>query len=247
MKTLSNIQYFIVIICLLLTACNNDEDVSEPSCRLLSTSFTTYTYNTNNQLIRITFSDGDINSLKYNDSGQLISKVFNSNGFQEYIWEDNRLVSSTLRNSLDEITTYSYVYNTNNQLIQRNIEWDSGVKATNTYTYDNNGNLIKNEYHTLGVERRIVEYSNFDDKRNISSSTIFRNAFPNEPISVNNPLKSVLTLTDDSGNFRYSMTTIVSDATYNEQGYLISFTTTEKYEGQEDIVKVRGPYTYNCN
>lgn len=141
-----------------------------------------------------------INTVNYlvNSEGQ-IWKSTSSYFSQEFQFSNGLIVSSILTNIPSGIiTTREYIYNTNNELIKAEYFDENGVSGSVvTYTYDSNGNILtRNLSMTSGNNQSYV--FEYDDNHNPMSTLYENQAF--EKISEVTPNNKIKRTYNNNGN-----------------------------------------------
>ncbi|WDV47883.1 peptidoglycan-binding protein [Clostridiaceae bacterium M8S5] len=112
---------------------------------------TSYEYDKLNRIKKATKPSGNITNYEYDSAGNRTKKIISANS---------------------QITTISYTYNEQNRLVSKSTNLpDSSVQEV-TYTYDNNGNMIK---ETIADDSKVHEY----DKLNRNIKTEYKGKISN--------------------------------------------------------------------
>jgi len=162
-------------------------------------STTTYTYNTNNQLVsqRLIFENpkqhfmigGDASKLpnwdeyginyityNYNQNGKILSKNYYADETLSkkitYSYEDNKVIEYFWQGGVI-YSTRTYIYNSHQKLISKEIKFNGKVYHIYTYEYDEKLNIIEQKEHSfsykdsgelLSESESINTYENFYDE-----------------------------------------------------------------------------------
>lgn len=222
-----------------LTACKDDSAIEDAVNGtidyLISETYVngslvgTFSYDNKNQLVEgKLYDEAGIHtgtaSYTYNSKGQMTSSVVHTEGQETVTTElgyDNsgRVNTTRILNGSKVISLFQYEYS-GDKIIMNGLS-DDEIIHQNIYTLKNN-NIVKEEflYPDLPQANWTKEYSDFDDKTNISGGVAYLN-------SANNPryekLTSAAGVADYEREWRY---------TYNDAGYVTSATSYDKASGE---------------
>ena len=189
--------------------------------------YTLFTYNTNNQLVKMeNYDDGllddDYATFEYTDN--LLTTINNYDG-----------------STLESVTTLKYV--TDKRVIEYSSDEEGDAYKT-TYTYDSKGNVTKEEYFNSNALTSSITYENYDDKHTPYSVL---KGVPNVitgNLSQNNAGKMTYSYdSDGDGVIQPGESSDVTTYTYeyNSDGYPTKITETD-VDGDTDVTAL----TYQC-
>lgn len=182
-----------------------------------------------------------LQSLFYNDAGQLTNLTTDTGWKIEYTWENGRIVAA------DEIVmgqwsqVHRYTYNNLGQIVESKtfqyIEEEGGLipVASGKHTYDNNGNLTALTlfyFTSFGAEEKLltsITFGDYDNRHNSEDLFSFSPFNPLVKLRNNNP--GTMTVANAKGIIssinRYTYT-------YNDEGYATAKTTVVSIANQAD-------------
>ncbi|MDE5583383.1 MAG: hypothetical protein K2J08_06740 [Ruminococcus sp.] len=144
------------------------------------TSWTIYTYDTDNRLIKEDFYCNNrllnYTEYEYDENGIIISdtEYYNINNDEvqeirtEYIYNDNGILSAkqTYQQNGNKSYSYHYEYDEQNRLIKEN--FNGRINSCCSYSYDENGNISeKTDNGEYGIT---VAYYTYDDNNRLISA-----------------------------------------------------------------------------
>lgn len=110
---------------------------------------TQYVYNNLGQQSEITYPDGSVNKMYYNDNGVLYKSV-TSNGTVLYTFDaDDRVISKTTTNAVENgkedkaVEVENYTYDNNGRILTSTYSNGTNTVVTDEYAYDYNGNITE--------------------------------------------------------------------------------------------------------
>ena len=171
---------------------------------------TNYTYNDNNQISGVYYSDGDVLEAEYDNQGRLVTWTYTD-------VDDNPIGNPS-------ISVANFVYNQDGSVVQT---WQGGQSYT--YLFDQNGNIttIINPDEWDGNTERNFTYDNKNNPfKNISGNGFFINIWfqgLNLYPSINN---NIITAENENNIFFY---------TYDEDDYPISFNSPNGFDYKSNI------------
>lgn len=195
--------YLIILLLSILISCDSSDDSSDnedgnnttEAIRLIEIKLTAY-YNGNSAINNLSYqydenykleqaiseNENGIFTTNYFYTGDNITLLEYSNGqSRDYIYENGLIVNSTHSFS-NSSTTYQYLYNSSQQMIQQGVVVGQDLSCIKSYQYDINDNPILTEDPCNSFTYEI----DYDSKNNPFNALLPNNFLKVAPIGKNN-------------------------------------------------------------